>query len=238
MAESASLNEQPSSSRRRQLMEKEVLEHATRLFAERGFSGTSLQDVAESMGLKRPALYYYFSSKDALLERLIAEATLGPAKDLRQIGARDEDPEVRLHAMASWIVKWIIAHSDLFKLMLKSESDLSPSTAKKFNDGRRAATDAVRSVIEEGVASGHFRNVDPQVAAFSVWGVCNWVAFWYQPDRSSHSVDGVAAQVADMAVAGVQPADRRESLIASPQHALKVIRDSLDSLERGLSAGD
>jgi AcrR family transcriptional regulator len=237
-AASGAREEQPATSPRRQLMETEVLQHATRLFAERGFSGTSLQDVAESMGLKRPALYYYFKSKDALLERLIADATLGPAKDLRAIGEqRSLDPAVRVHAMACWIVKFIVANSDLFLLMLKSESDLAPATTKKFNDGRRAALAAVRAVIEEGVESGDFRPVDPEVAAFSVWGLCNWVAFWYKPERSKFTVDWVAGQLADMAVAGLQSAERRETAVMDPRHALRTIREALDSLEERLDPG-
>ena len=49
---------------------------ATNLFAERGFAGTNLQDIAEATGLTRPALYHYFKSKESLLSRLVAELTL------------------------------------------------------------------------------------------------------------------------------------------------------------------
>jgi len=225
----------PSNSTRRQLMENEVLEHATRLFAERGFSGTSLQDVAESMGLKRPALYYYFKSKEALLDRLVFEATVAPAKELRAIGAKKGlDPATRLHAMAKWIVRYIEANTDRFLLLVRSESDLSPASAKKFNEGRRATLAAVQSVIEEGIKAGQFRPVDPRVAALGVWGMCNWIAFWYKPDRSSSSIDGIASQLADMAVGGLQRAERRESDILSPRHALATIRDNLDRLEQAI----
>ncbi|MGE0217297.1 TetR/AcrR family transcriptional regulator [Mycolicibacterium sp.] len=228
-------DEQTSSSTRRQLMENEVLQHATRLFAERGFSGTSLQDVAESMGLKRPALYYYFKSKDALLERLVTDATLGPARRLREIGAQTElDPPARLHAMATWIVRWIDENRGLFLLLVRSESDLSAASAKKFRQGRRSTLEAVRTVIEEGVQGGQFRSVDARIASLGVWGICNWVAFWYHPERSEHSIDTIANQLADMAVSGLLRADRRESDILSPRTAIDAIRANLDRLEQSL----
>ena len=61
-------------STRRELVENEMYEHAARLFAERGFAGTSLQDVADAMGVTRPALYYYVKSKDELLSKLVGRS--------------------------------------------------------------------------------------------------------------------------------------------------------------------
>src|SRR5213079_854717 len=55
---------------RRELVENEIYEIAIRLFAERGFAGTSLQDIADALGITRPALYYYVKSKDELLAKL------------------------------------------------------------------------------------------------------------------------------------------------------------------------
>ncbi|MTD52641.1 TetR family transcriptional regulator [Amycolatopsis sp. RM579] len=219
-------------------MENEVLEHATRLFAERGFNGTSLQDIAEAMGLKRPALYYYFKSKDELLDRLIVEATSGPAHDLNKIAAlSDMDVAARLHAMARHIVIWVTSNRDRFLLLVKSESDLSPASAKKFNEGRRAALDAVRSIIEEGIEAGQFRPVDAKIAAFGVWGICNWAAWWYHP-KGETPLDTVADQLAEMAVAGLQRADRRESAVVSPRNLVAALRDQLDQLDKALSRDD
>ena len=55
---------------RRDLMEGELYEKAAQLFAEKGFAGTTLQDIANAMGVSRPSLYHYIRSKDELLERL------------------------------------------------------------------------------------------------------------------------------------------------------------------------
>ena len=233
----APVKQTATGSTRKQLMENEVLEHATRLFAEKGFAGTNLQDVATSMGLKRPALYYYFKSKDELLERLIFEATSGPANELKAIAARPgADAARRLNEMARHMVSWVATHTDRFLLLVKSESDLSPTSAKTFNDGRRAALDAVTTVIEEGVASGEFRAVDPRIASFGIWGICNWVAFWYRPG-GNESIESIAQQLADMAVASVQRAEDRGDKALSPQAAVAALREDLDRLERALDSG-
>ena len=75
-------DELPARKPRRELVEAQIYEQATRLFAERGFAGTSLQDIADAMGMTRPALYYYVKNKDQLLARLVTEITEGPAADI------------------------------------------------------------------------------------------------------------------------------------------------------------
>jgi AcrR family transcriptional regulator len=215
-------------------MENEVLEHATRLFAEKGFAGTSLQDVAESMGLKRPALYYYFKSKDDLLDRLIADATSGPAQQLKAIAERsDLNATQRLHAIAHASVRWIVTHTDRFLLLVKSESELSPASAKRFNAGRRDAAEIVKSVIEDGIESGEFRPVNSRVAAFGVFGICNWAAWWYQPN-GPESIDSIADQLADMVVAGLRRPGSRGLNPLNPRSAVAALREDLDRLEQAL----
>ena len=59
-----------------------MLDHAVRLFGQRGFAGTSLQDVADAAGMTRPAIYHYFASKEQMLSRLVTEVTLGPVEEL------------------------------------------------------------------------------------------------------------------------------------------------------------
>src|SRR5215468_7458321 len=70
---------------RRDLVANEIYDQATRLFAERGFAGTSFQDIADAVGLTRPALYHYVRSKDELLEKLVAEITEDSATALKAI---------------------------------------------------------------------------------------------------------------------------------------------------------
>ena len=53
----------------------EILEHATRLFAERGYDGTTLQDIADAIGITRPGLYNYISSKEQLLAELVRDVS-------------------------------------------------------------------------------------------------------------------------------------------------------------------
>ena len=197
-----------SGTARRELVENELYEHATRLFAERGFAGTSLQDIAEAMGITRPALYYYVKSKDELLAKLAADVAGGSAAQITEVAARPGlDAVGKIREIARLNVVRVATQPERFRLLIRSEAHLPPELSRAYDTSRRAVLKAVTGVIEDGIRAGRFRPVDARVAALGVIGMCNWVAWWFRPGRDS--IDAVAGQLADMAVAAVQRADHR-----------------------------
>ena len=212
-------------SSRRELVENEMYEHATRLFAERGFAGTSLQDIADAMGVTRPALYYYVKSKDELLSKLVTEVTDGPATAYAAVA--------KLREIARLGVVRQATQPESFRLLVRAEADLPPELRESHERGRRAVLKIVARIVEQGVVAGQLRPVDSRIAALAVIGMFNWVAFWFRPGRDD--IDAVADQLADMALAGLQRADHRLPGAEGPGGALAMLRQDLDHLERLLS---
>src|ERR1700722_654769 len=86
---------------RRRLVEREILERAAELFAQRGFAGTTVQDIADALGMSRPALYYYVKSKEVILEQLVENLSINDAAVLEGIRRRRTgDPVEKLREMA------------------------------------------------------------------------------------------------------------------------------------------
>ena len=216
---------------RRELVMNEIYDQATRLFAERGFAGTSFQDIADAVGLTRPALYYYVKSKDELLAKLVAEITEGSAAGISAITRRaDLDPAAKLHAIMTTSVQRQAQYAARFRLLIRSEAELPDDLAKAHEAGRRAVLKAVARVIDQGIEEGVFRAVDARIAALGLLGMNNWVAWWFQPDGKDDA-ETVAGQLAGMAVAAVRSRDQ-EPAAPGPAGVLQQIRQDLDRLER------
>ena len=213
------------------LVEQEIYEHAIQLFADRGFAGTSLQDIADTLGITRPALYYYVKSKDELLARLAADVAGGSAAQITELAARrDLDASGKLREIARLTVARVAAQPERFRLLIRSEADLPPDLSAAYDASRRAVLKAVTGVIEDGIRAGQFRPADARVAALAVIGMGNWVACWFQPGRDD--AGAVAGQLADMALAAVQRADHRAANGDGPAATLTTLRKDLDHLER------
>ena len=223
-----------ASTARRELVENEIYEHAIRLFAERGFAGTSLQDIARAPGITRPALYYYVKSKDELLAKLAADVAGGSAAQITELAARpDLDAAGKVREIVRLTALRQATQPERVRLLIRSEAELPAELSDAYDASRRAVLRAVTGVIEEGVRAGRFRPVDARIAALGVIGMWNWVAWWFRPDRDS--ADAVADQLADMAIAALQRADHRIPDGEGPAAALKMLRQDIDHLERILN---
>jgi hypothetical protein len=91
----------------------------------------------------------------------------------------------------------------------------------------------MRTIIEEGVSRGEFRPRDERLAALSVIGMCNWVAWWFHPG-SGHPAEPVADQLAQNAVDMLSYPEGTGPLTTAPHRALQMVRENLDYLERFL----
>ncbi|WP_344317151.1 TetR/AcrR family transcriptional regulator [Acrocarpospora pleiomorpha] len=211
-------------------MQHEIFEQATRLFAERGFAGTSFQDIADAVGLTRPALYHYVKSKDDLLAKLVAEVTVVAATDIAEVAQRTElSATERIRDIVRLMVRHQGEQGERFRLLLRSEADLPDSVAGSYAENRRAVLRSLTEVIEQGVAHGEFRPVTPTVAAFGTLGIVNWVAWWYHPG-SQFDLDAICAELAEQAVHSLA-AEQGRPASATPLDAVHSIRREIDRLE-------
>lgn len=219
-------------------MTQEVLDHATRLFAQQGYKTTTLQDVADAVGVSRSAVYHYVSSKEDLLGMLVEQVSRGLADSLAALRARtDLSSEGKLRELAELMVRQRAASPDQFRVLDQVEPLLPEPVAVQHLQARRDVLGELVGVIEEGIASGDFKPLDARIAALSVLGMCNWVAWWYRPG-DGHDVEPVVRQitqsVVDMLVAG----DATRGHVDSARSALAQARSSLDTLERLLPGED
>jgi AcrR family transcriptional regulator len=223
---------------RRKLLMSEIVDQAIRLFAERGYDGTTLQDVADAVGLSRPNLYNYVKSKEELLVAMVEATAQSAAHSLREVRERtDLDPAEKLHMLVRTLVVLRAEKPEQFRTLDRSEQSLPPQLAQKHLEGRRAVLREITSVIDEGVTAGRFRPVDVRITALSIIGMCNWVAWWFHPSPA-HPAEPVAEQIADNAVAMVAREAGRTPQAPTPLGAVALLQQDLDYLTRLLGADD
>jgi AcrR family transcriptional regulator len=223
-----------TSSSRRELVLSEILEHATRLFAERGYDGTTLQDIADAIGITRPGLYHYISSKEQLLAALVRDVSENTAHIVRVIRVRTDLSSVeKLRAVVRGLVLQRAGAPERFRVLDRAEAALPEGVAALHLKARREVLAEVRAIIEEGVSQGEFRPRDERLAALSVIGMCNWVAWWFHPG-SNHPAEPVADELAQNAVDMLAYPEGSGSQAIAPHRALQKVRENLDYLERFL----
>jgi AcrR family transcriptional regulator len=221
----------PSASGKKELLRQTMLDAAAKLFAERGFAGTNLQEIADALGISRPLLYYYFPNKEEILASLVEEVTVfSQQQSTRLAASTDTNPGETLRLMTASHAKSLIDHAVAFRVVDRSEADLPAAIRKVHNTAKQAVLDNFSSVIARGAQIGHFRPVDPRLSAFAILGMCNWTAWWFKPSGRL-SLQQVADGIADLAVHSVQREEARRPKTSAISDALQILREDIDHLE-------
>lgn len=207
----------------------EIMNAAAALFVQQGVSGTTLRQIAEAAGVKRPAFYYHFGSKEEVLRALVTESTEQAARELLVANEKSGSPTERLERCVKTFVEWILLHPVRFIVADRNELSLPPALAQRHAAGKRRVLKIFEGLLTEGISKGVFRPVDARVVALSIIGMCTWTAWWFK-DTGRLSKTTVAASIADAAVAAVSRGPHANES-GGLNSAISAIRRELDYLE-------
>lgn len=181
-----------------------LLAEATRLFAERGYDRTSVQEIVEAAGVTKGALYHYFGSKDDLLHEIYGRVLRLQTERLDAIVARPAEVPDRLAEAAADVVVTSIENLDDTKIFFRSMHQLSPEKQKAVRSERRRYHETFRSLIEEGQRDGHFRaELRPDLVVDFFFGSVHHLGTWYHAGGPL-SAGQVAAEFSDLLLHSVR----------------------------------
>lgn len=188
--------------RRRDLKRDAVLDAAVKSFNERGYHSTSIDDVAASLRVTKPTVYYYFANKDEILfecVKLGLESVLGAANAADASGGGIE----RLTALMR---NYAVAMTQDFGMCVirTADHELSAEARVQLRMLKREIDDTVRQVVEDGMREGWLQTGNPRLVTFTIIGALNWIARWFDP-QGCLSRDEVVEGVVTTLVAGLAP---------------------------------
>ena len=186
---------------------REILGAASRLFREKGLHATGMREIAAELGMTAGNLYYYFPSKQELLA-WCQEETLGELGErARSIAAADEPAARRL---ARLVVEHVaVLNESTPGSLAHLEIEEVPAERRPALLARRKRYERVwRRLIEDGIAAGELRPVDPALATLALLGAVNWTVKWFDA-RGSKSAREVGEEFAALLVGGLVAAPGR-----------------------------
>ena len=178
---------------------QEILRTAARLFQQRGYDATSMNDVAAALKLSKGGLYHHFQSKDEILFEIMnhameitEERVLAPVRAIA-------DPEERLRSLIRCHMEVVLSPRDReITVMLHENHPLPPALRKRINQRKKEYIHFVEGVIAE--VQNKVQNkeqstrqtkcaVSPRAAAFALLGMINWIYQWYKPEGELQSTN-------------------------------------------------
>ena len=159
----------------------QILKTATRIFCEKTYHGTTLQEIASAVGMLKGSLYYYITSKEKLLANIILDALQTLNEDLLRVENADLTSVERLRQVVREHVKFNAKYREVGTLFLTERNTISSldemdKMMQIFERRDKLITKTLREAIEAGV----YRPVDIRITSLAIVGLCNSVLFWYR----------------------------------------------------------
>jgi AcrR family transcriptional regulator len=160
----------------------DVVAAAGRLFAERGYHGTSMRELGKELGLLGSSLYSHVDSKQDLLVEVVEEGARLFQASAKQALSTEGKARDRLDALVVGHVNVVLDNVDVARTFLNEARMLDSDHRRRVIEVRDHYEGVFRSVLAEGVRDGSFRfDIDPKTTSIYVLSVLNALERWYDP---------------------------------------------------------
>ena len=160
---------------------EELTRIAARLFAERGYQGTSLADLAQALGVQKPSLYHHIASKEDLLWDVAQEGAAAFHAALDAVPAA-ERPGDRIREALRAHLSVVGGQLDVATVFVEEWRFLTGERRELFLAERRRYEERIRELFREGVEGSELRtDLDVATAALLFLSAANWAYTWLRP---------------------------------------------------------
>jgi AcrR family transcriptional regulator len=183
---------------------KEQIEQtATALFKTRGFSATSMRDLANALGIEAASIYSHIRSKEEILQRVcfrMADEFFGA---IDTSDGKDASASQKLKQAISAHVQVLTRNTEASAVFLQEWRHLSEPHHSAFLALRDRYENYFREIIRQGIANGEFQVPDEKFAVLTILSGLNWIHTWYKPEGKM-TPDEIAENLSAMLLNGLK----------------------------------
>ena len=158
----------------------EIYRTAAQIILRKGYDATSVNDIANALGMTKAGLYHYINGKKELLFDImnfglweLDEEVATPAREI-------SDPAARLRFIIDAHARLVTRGQGAITILVDEVTALTPAQQRKITQSKRKYFDFLRGTLDELKAAGKMQDVNTTAAAFSLLGMINWLSRWFQ----------------------------------------------------------
>lgn len=188
--------------KKKERKKEEILKSAASVFKQKGYHGTTMEDISEKLLMTKGSLYYYFEKKEDLLYACQDYSLDRLQEALEKVRKSKDSPEQKLRALIVHHVKLI--SDELSASVMHIEFDaLAPALLKKVIEKRDRYERGFRQIVQEGIKEGVFVPCDPKIVSFAILGAINWMTKWFS-SKGEFGFEKIANDFADYFIRGLR----------------------------------
>ena len=182
---------------------EELLDVVVRVFIERGYDATSMEDLARATGRTKSSIYHHVHGKEHLLSLALSRAVDALSAVLEEQAVGEGRPVDRLERVVRGSVQVLVAQLPYVTLLLRVRGNTE--VEREALERRRSFDRRLSALVEQAIAAGEVRaDLDPRVVTRLLFGLVNSLTEWYRPD-GEHGPQDVEDDLVAFALDGMRP---------------------------------
>ena len=165
---------------------QQILNTAARLFRKRGYSATSMRDIAREMQMEAASLYNHINSKQAILSELLLNIAQSFTEGMLDIKGSDSSNIEKLENLVALHVQLTVDHTDAISLIPNEWVHLEGDSIKQFLQLRDQYEKDFNELLKAAVKDKKLGDIDIELASFSILSTLRWLYSWYSKNRKTN----------------------------------------------------
>jgi len=194
-----------------------VLEHAARIFCEKGYEGASMRDLSRATGMSLAGLYHYFASKEELLYLIQKHTFRTIIENVRARLENSNDPAERIRIFIENHLEYSLANKEAMKVLVHEDETLKNEHGAEVRAIKREYYRICLDLLEDFQRARGLQ-FSGRMAVLSLFGMINWIYTWHNP-RVDENAQGLARQMGDIFLHGVVSAGKGQRKIKRSANA-------------------
>ncbi len=171
-------------SQRRKASKKEfILQKAAIMFREKGFSATSMRDLAETVGIEAASLYNHITSKSEILQEIIFRVANDCNVHLESMDNPELSSQKKIESLIRFHVQMMLGRFEEYYVMVNEWIHLSEPYLTNFSTQRRNYVQRLEYIIDEGIRNKEMKPVIPYVAVLTILSSVRGLEFWHRSNK-------------------------------------------------------
>ena len=185
----------------------EILDASAQIFSQKGYHGTSMQDIAAAVNLQKASLYHHVSSKQEILFELLNRGLQILTEKVEEAIIDPGPPDERLRQAIQAYLSALTEHQDVTSVLLLEYRSLEPDYLIPHIEERDRFEQIWQNLIQLGIQENIFSCDHPSMSTRALLGVMNWTVTWFRIDGPM-SAGEIADQITDLFLLGLTTRER------------------------------
>lgn len=157
-----------------------IIAKAARLFREKGYSATSMRDLAEHVGVEAASLYNHIKSKAEILQEICFKTANLFMNHITEVELSDQKSIAKIEAILRFHIRQIISHYEEVYVMDREWKHLTDPYLSNMQSQRRSYRQRIATIIEEGIRKGEIKNIDAPTAVLIMLHAVSGIESWHR----------------------------------------------------------